>query len=436
MNSFSKKQNVSLILLVLILLAAIAPAGANRAFKQADDEEMEYGITGKTEEPVGAQPWMVALVEDGYDASESQFCGGTLIAPQWVLTAAHCIEDTVASEMDVVIGRHELSSNQGERIDVDRLVPHPQYSEFHDIALIHLVRPATAGQVIDLVTAVNEQLDDAPATAHMSGWGIIPERGDEFSPDGLHGVDIPIVTQSQCRAAYGEDIDGTVLCAGLEQGGADSCSGDSGGPLVVPNGGGWALAGVVSWGDGCGLPGKYGVYTRVASYDAWIAGYLNGDGSGDEVTVSPSEGADDEEWFGEETAVNDNFWDGWLDDFFSDWYSDDDTDWDDDEFVDDDVDWDDEFAADDTDWYDDETAVNGAQIYSLGAYDGSLASMAADEVDGEIITVDGVEMLLEDWSDEYGPYFIGLLNVDGELLEIHSEISSDAVMDAAQELLR
>ncbi len=409
MNNFSGKRSVTLILLALILLAAIAPASVNRAFRQSDDESMDhYGITGKTEEPVGAQPWTVALVEDGYDAKESQFCGGTLIAPQWVLTAAHCIEDTEAGETNVVIGRHQLSSNQGERIDVDRLIPHPQYGMFHDIALIHLARPATTGQVIDLVTAVNEQLDDAPTTAHIAGWGLIPERGEEFYPDGLHGVDMPIVTQAKCEAAYGDDVDSTVLCAGLEQGGADSCSGDSGGPLVVPNGGDWALAGVVSWGEGCGLPGKYGVYTRVASYDSWIAGYLNGNGGGDEVTAVPSQDAE-----------NDNSWVGWFSDLFSD-----------DEYVADDAEWgDDEYGVD-------ETAVNGSEIYNLGTFDGLVASMAVDDVDSKMVTVNGTEMLLEDWSDEYGAYFVGLLNVNGELLEIRSEISPSAVMDAARDLLQ
>ena len=89
----------------------------------------------------------------------------------------------------------------------------------------------------------------------------------------------------------------------------------------------------------------------------------------------------------------------------------------------------DEFAVD-------ETAVNGSEIYNLGTFDGLVASMAVDDVDSKMVTVNGTEMLLEDWSDEYGAYFVGLLNVNGELLEIRSEISPSAVMDAARDLLQ
>jgi hypothetical protein len=403
MNTTTGKRNVLFILLILFLVAAAVPAAAGGVYKQADDEIPEYGVTGKTEEAPGSQPWTVALVEDGYDARDGQFCGGTLIAPQWVLTAAHCIEETAADEVDVVVGRYQLSSSQGERIDADRLIPHPQYGEFHDIALIHLARPATAVQPIALVTAVTEYLDDPPTVAHIAGWGIIPEKGEEYSPDKLSGVDVPIVTEAQCQAAYGSDVDSSVICAGLEQGGADSCSGDSGGPLVVPAGDGWALAGVVSWGDGCGLPGKYGVYTRVASYEAWIAGYLNGS--------SPVEPP------AEETAADEPDWSDWLDGWFGDGETA--------------VDEDNPFAEDDP--IDEDSFT---ETIDLGAYDGPVAELAVEGVGSELVTIGGVEMLLEDWSDGYGPYFIGVLVVDGRLLEIHSTVSAEAVMDAAQALLR
>jgi secreted trypsin-like serine protease len=419
MNTMTKRRMVIVMMLLVLLLAAMGGSASARSFRQADEEMGEMGVTGKTEEAPGSRPWTVALVEDGYSARESQFCGGTLIASQWVLTAAHCIEGMTAADMDVVVGRDRLSSSQGERIDAAQLIPHPDYDEFDDIALIRLARPATAGQPIKIVTAATEYLDDAPTVAHISGWGIIPERGEEYSPDALHGVDVPIVTLAQCQTAYGSDVDSSVICAGLEQGGADSCNGDSGGPLVVPDGGGWALAGIVSWGDGCGLPGKYGVYTRVASYEGWITGYLNG------TTPPPAADSDSGSDGSSDSDNSGSIWQEW-----DDWFGG----WDGDEADGGDAAFDDTEFGEAEATYSEEMAVGSAEVYDQGAFTDPVASLAISGVESELVTVNGVEMLLEDWSDGYGPYFIGLLVVDGRLLEIHSEVSADAVIAAAREV--
>ncbi len=418
MNGTMNKR-VGLFILAAILLAVVG-LGAQTAPpvsamlhtpRQADEDVPEFGETGKTPATPGEQPWMVALVEDGAPAKEGQMCGGALIAPQWVLTAAHCIEDMTADEVDIIVGRYKLSSQQGERLDADALIPHPQYGDFNDIGLIHLAQPATVGQPVPLVTAVNEQLDDPPTVARVTGWGLIPERGEEFYPDKLHEVNVPIVSLSQCRAVYGSDVDSSVICAGLEEGGADACNGDSGGPLVVPDGRNWALAGIVSWGDGCGLPDAYGVYTRVASYEDWIKGYLDGRTPIPEPTAGP----------GGRVDVNDDYWD---DDYWGDESS----------FADDcyecEAGWDDYGRLLDS-W---ETAAGFVEIYDLGAYDDNLAELALTD-NAEIVTVQGVDVLLEDWSDGFGPFFTGLMVTDGRLLEISSDIGPDAVLEAAEAII-
>ncbi len=242
-----------------------------------DDSDLANNSLGKSEATPGAQPWMVAQV----DANESnayygQGCGGSLIAPQWVLTAAHCLEDTSANEIDYVIGRHMLSSNEGERIGAAQIILHPGYAqtdgEDHDIALVKLERPATAGTPIALVTDATTHLDNPGVIARVTGWGQMGEN-DERYPDALFGVDIPLVSQATCKAQLGDDaIQAGEICAGAPEGGKDSCYGDSGGPLTVSDEkGGQALAGVVSWGDECGAANSSGVYTRVTEYNDWIA---------------------------------------------------------------------------------------------------------------------------------------------------------------------
>ena len=110
----------------------------------------------------------------------------------------------------------------------------------------------------------------AGACAVVSGWGALASDGG--IPDRLQAVNLPLVSEAECRQAYPGQITGGMICAGLPEGGRDSCQGDSGGPLVVRglSERHWQLAGVVSWGAGCAEPGLYGVYARVATYLDWI----------------------------------------------------------------------------------------------------------------------------------------------------------------------
>lgn len=239
--------------------------------------EREASTTGKTPASPGEYPWQVALVDayerNGYDG---QMCGGSLIAKEWVLTAAHCLEDGLqASDIDIVIGRDVLSSSAGERIPAEKLILHKAYTsgrdENADIALIKLSRPATQGEIIPLASNQTAgHLDDAGVNVSISGWGLLNEL-DETAPDRLHETQTAIVSNDTCNIAYGGEINNSALCAGEAEGGKDSCQGDSGGPLVTFDGGEPVQVGVVSWGEGCGLAGYYGVYTRVATFQDWIA---------------------------------------------------------------------------------------------------------------------------------------------------------------------
>jgi secreted trypsin-like serine protease len=284
------------------LAFAVAPSGAgaqdgDRPVDQAK-ERLEQGAAepGTTEKivggimaPAGKFPFQTALIFSGTpEGSEhfGQFCGGSLIAQDWVLTAAHCVPNTDPGEVDVFVGSTVLPSGGGSpppagaaRIHVDDIIVHEAYdpaTSDNDIALLRLVGPAPAA----LTTAVtaDADLDKQYAVplgdAVVIGWGAITE-GSGTTPQ-LMRVWVDIQDTPTCEANYQDEIPSigitdNMLCAGLPEGGQDSCQGDSGGFLGAPLGNGkYVQLGIVSWGIGCARPKLFGVYTRVGNYADWI----------------------------------------------------------------------------------------------------------------------------------------------------------------------
>uniref|UniRef100_A0A8C9TU50 trypsin n=1 Tax=Scleropages formosus TaxID=113540 RepID=A0A8C9TU50_SCLFO len=216
-------------------------------------------IIGGYECPRNSQKWQVFLT---YDDGQ-RWCGGSLINKLWVVSAAHCY--IPAPRLAVHLGEHDLYAEEGteQRIFVEKAIRHPGYSSSNydnDIMLIKLKQPAVFNEFVHPIPLASSCARPGEACL-VSGWGKL-----NFSVSDLMCLNLPILSESQCRNSYGSLITDNMLCAGFLEGGKDSCQGDSGGPLVCHG----QLQGVVSWGSGCAEPGYPGVYAEVCRYIDWI----------------------------------------------------------------------------------------------------------------------------------------------------------------------
>jgi len=232
----------------------------------------EGKIVGGVEANPHSWPWMVALMEAG----NFQFCGGSLIAPQWVMTAGHCFYGGgPPSSYTVKLGAHNDQQQESTQVvaHVAKIFVHPQYNPSlysHDITLLKLTQPVTYTDAISPVCLPfsNDDVEPDDTNGVCTGWGSTREGGNTVTT--LRQVVVPIVDHQVCNQEYQPHgyppIDDTMICAGLTNGGKDSCQGDSGGPYVFYRDGVWYEHGIVSWGKGCAEAGFAGVYSRVAAF--------------------------------------------------------------------------------------------------------------------------------------------------------------------------
>jgi Trypsin/SdrD B-like domain len=258
-------------------------------------------VGGQTTSP-GQWPFVVALVRrDVTDPKLGLHCGATLIASQWLVTAAHCVTNgssTIAtSTYQAILGGRDLEPN-APRNNISRIIIHPDFdtnSLKNDIALMQLEQPASSA-AISVVNAGEPELVLANRNSTVLGWGALDENATfaTNSSKTLQAATLPLVGNATCAQAFRglTSIENDVICAGPESGGIDACQGDSGGPLIVTDTSGLQrLVGIVSKGYGCARKGYYGIYSRVPTFEAWLNATL-GSAQPAEVSkaITPGEG--------------------------------------------------------------------------------------------------------------------------------------------------
>ncbi|MFI8192641.1 S1 family peptidase [Streptomyces sp. NPDC085946] len=245
------------------LAAATAAAAVTALLSAPSAAAAPQPIVGGTTTTTSAYPFVMQIT----DASQNQFCGGTLVSPTKVVTAAHCMVGETTGSVRVVGGRTYLNGTNGTVSRVSRIWIHPSYTTAtrgEDVAVLTLstAMPYTAAKY---VSSSDTGVYAAGTTARILGWGTTSSGGS--SSNQLRTATVPVVSDSSCRSSYGTDfVQSEMVCAGYTSGGVDTCQGDSGGPLLV----GGVLAGITSWGEGCAQAGYPGVYTRLTTFSSLV----------------------------------------------------------------------------------------------------------------------------------------------------------------------
>lgn len=235
-------------------------------------------IVGGENATTGTWPWQVSLHYNG-----AHICGATVIDKEWVLTAAHCINNTDARNYTLYFGKETQSGNNPHEVNrtVTQIIVHAAYDSekiTNDIALMKLSSPLVYNNYIRPVClATNNSVFNNGTTCWATGWGRLSGDAPLVAHDVLQEVSIPIIGNNLCGCIYRDinsnNITSNMICAGVQ--GRGICQGDSGGPVQCKQGNQWIQAGISSFGIPCAL-GIPEVFARVSFFASWISSHANG----------------------------------------------------------------------------------------------------------------------------------------------------------------
>jgi secreted trypsin-like serine protease len=269
-----------------VVFSAEVPIVANNS--ELDDLLLTSRIIGGQDAAADSWPSIVALVSPGTASVKNRFfCGATVVAERWVMTAAHCVFNafgmrTEPSSVRVIAGVRNLDNDvPEEELVVTNIVVHPNYNNTvdlppFDIALLELGSAINA-PIVNLFAG--DTADHYGFTSYIAGWGatVYVNESNAIYPSQLQNAAVPIVPLSRCNSnfSYRGLVTHRQVCAGFIDGGVDACAGDSGGPLFIFENGIITQMGITSFGNGCALANFYGIYTSVTHLLPWLDDYID-----------------------------------------------------------------------------------------------------------------------------------------------------------------
>ncbi|KAH8367051.1 hypothetical protein KR200_001506, partial [Drosophila serrata] len=227
----------------------------------AENNRPDPRIVGGVPADIAKVPYIVSIQLYGI-----HHCGGSIIDNRTILTAAHCLAQVPRILLRVKAGGERRDSKDGQIYQISDMYYHEKWTTKtmdYDIGVIRLKTALTFSKKIKAIKINPKKVADGQYTT-IAGWGFKSVNGPPS--DELRYARVPVVNQAVCKKLLGETVTDRMMCAGYLKGGTDACQMDSGGPLV------WReeLVGIVSWGVGCALADKPGVYTRLEALHPWI----------------------------------------------------------------------------------------------------------------------------------------------------------------------